>query len=126
MSSKSLKITGWVLTLALAVLFTMSAFMKLTQNEAAIAQAANYGIDATTYQFVGIIEISSLLLFLVPRTGVLGALLLMSYMVGAIVTHLQHQESVILPMVVQISLSVTAFLRFPELRVRLISPQNAH
>lgn len=32
MSQKTIKITGWVSTIILALLFTISAFMKLTQN----------------------------------------------------------------------------------------------
>src|SRR5690554_6841798 len=121
MSQKAIKITGWALTVILALLFTMSAFMKLTQNETALAQASSFGMDATTYQFIGIIEIISLILFLIPRTGLLGTLLLVAYMGGAIVTHLQHQQPIVMAVAIQILLWVTAFIRFPELKQRLFS-----
>lgn len=124
MSQKTIKITGWTLTIILALLFTMSAFMKLIQNETALAQASSFGIDATTYQFIGIIEVISLLLFLIPRTGILGTLLLVAYMGGAIVTHLQHQQPIAVAVIVQILLWVTAFIRFPELKQRLFSTQK--
>src|SRR5690554_6018050 len=94
MSQKAIKITGWSLTIILGLLFTMSAFTKLAQNEEALAQASTFGLDATTYQFIGIIEIIALILFIIPRTGVLGTLLLVAYLGGAIVTHLQHQEPI--------------------------------
>src|SRR5690554_7066139 len=90
MSQKAIKITGWTLTIILALVFTMSAFMKLTQNETALAQASSIGLDASTYQFIGVIEIISLILFIIPRTGVLGAMLLVAYLGGAIATHLQQ------------------------------------
>ena len=124
MSQKTIKITGWVLSSLLALLFTMSAFMKLTQNETAITQASAIGIDAATYQIIGIIEIVSLILFLIPRTGVLGTLLLVAYIGGAIVTHLEHQQPIGMAVGVQVLLWITAFVRFPELKKRLLGIES--
>jgi hypothetical protein len=119
MSRKAIKITGWGMTIVLALVFTMSAFMKLTQNETALAQASSFGIDTTTYQFIGIIEIISLILFIIPRTGVLGAMLLIAYLGGAIVTHLQNQQPIAMAVIFQTLLWITAFIRFPELKQRI-------
>ena len=124
MSQKTITITGWIFTFILALLFSMSAFMKLTQNEAALAQAAAIGLDAATYRFIGVIEIVSLMLFIVPRTGVLGTLLLAAYLGGAIVTHLQHQQPIVVAVGVQMLLWITAVIRFPELRQRLLTAKN--
>lgn len=121
MSKKVIKVSGWVLTVVLGLLFALSAFMKITQNETALAQAAAVGIDAGTYQLIGVIEVTALLLFLIPRTGVLGALLLIAYMGGAIATHLQHQQPIVVALAVQVLLWVAVALRFPELRQRLFS-----
>lgn len=125
MSQKAIKITGWTLTIILGLVFTMSAFMKLTQNETALAQASSFGIDTTTYQFIGIIEIISLILFIVPRTGILGTLLLVAYLGGAIVTHLQHQQPIAMAVIFQMLLWVTAFIRFPELKQRIFQTNKA-
>lgn len=119
MSQKAIKITGWGMTIVLALVFTMSAFTKLTQNEMAIAQASSIGLDASTYQFIGTIEIISLILFIVPRTGILGTMLLVAYLGGAIVTHLQHQQPVAMAVIFQTLLWITAFIRFPELGQRI-------
>lgn len=124
MSQKTIKIIGWVMTIILALLFIMSAFMKLTQNETALAQATSFGIDAKTYQIIGLVEIISLVLFLIPRTAILGTLLLISYLGGAIVTHLQHQQPIAMAIIIQIFLWITAFIRFPELKQRLLSTEN--
>jgi len=121
MSQKAIKITGWALTLILGLLFTMSAFMKITLNETALAQASSFGINATMYRLIGILEIISLILFIIPRTGVLGTMLLVAYLGGAIVTHLEHQQPVAMAVAIQILLWITAFLRFPELKQRLLS-----
>lgn len=120
MSQKTIKIIGWSLTAILAFLFTMSAFMKLTQEETAIAQAADIGLDAKTYLLIGLVEITALILFIIPRTGVLGTLLLAAYMGGAIVTHLQHQQPIAMAVSVQVLLWITAAIRFPELTQRLL------
>lgn len=125
MSQKAIKITGWTMTIVLALVFTMSAFLKLTQNETALAQASSFGIDATTYQFIGIIEIISLILFIVPRTGILGTMLLVAYLGGAIVTHLQHQQPIAMAVIFQILLWITAFIRFPELKQRIFQTNKA-
>jgi len=121
MSEKIVRAGGWLLTIALGGLLAMSAWMKLTQSEIALEQAASVGIDAGTYRVIGVIELFSLILFIIPRTGVVGALLLIAYMGGAIVTHLQHQQSIAMAVGVQILLWITAALRFPELRQRLFS-----
>jgi len=124
MSEKAIKNTGWILTIVLALMFTMSAFMKLTQNEMALAQASSIGMDATTYQFIGMIEIVSLILFIIPRTGILGTLLLVAYLGGAIVTHLQHQQPIAMAVSVQILVWITAFVRFPELKQRIFTTKK--
>jgi hypothetical protein len=121
MSQKTINITGWALTLLLGLLFTMSAFMKLTQNETAIAQASGVGLDAGTYQLIGVVELLSLILFVIPRTGLLGTLLLVAYLGGAIVTHLEHQQSIAMAVIIQVVLWITAFIRFPELKQRLLT-----
>lgn len=119
MSQKAIKITGWTMTIILALVFTMSAFLKITQNGTALEQASSIGIDTTTYQFIGIIEIISLILFIIPRTGILGTLLLVAYLGGAIVTHLQHQQPITMAVIIQAVLWITAFIRFPELKQRI-------
>ncbi len=120
MTQKTIRITGWALTIVLGLLFSMSAFMKLTQEEASLAQAVSGGIDVATYRVIGVVEIIALILFIIPRTGILGTMLLAAYMGGAIVTHLYYQQSIAVAVSVQIVVWITALIRFPELKQRLI------
>ncbi len=113
MPKKINKIAGWVLTILLGLLFAISAFMKLTQNEAAITQAASMGFDANTYRLIGIVELTALVLFLIPRTGILGSLLLIAYMGGAIATHLQHSQPIVMAVSVQALVWIAFVLRYP-------------
>jgi len=64
-------------------------------------------------------EIISALLFLIPRTGPLGVLLLSGHMGGAIATHMEHGESYIVQAVILLLVWVAAFIRFPEMFRRL-------
>nr|WP_315162893.1 DoxX family protein [uncultured Flavobacterium sp.] len=115
------KIIKWVITYSLTGLFIMSAIMKIIKNEGAVQQATSIGINASTNQILGIVELISAILFVIPRTGVLGSLLLISYMGGAIATHLEHGQSIIIVIVIQILIWLSAGIRFKELSNRLLS-----
>jgi len=119
MTQKTITISGWILTSVLALLFVFSAYMKLFPSEEAIAQSAAMGFDAATMKLLGIVEIVSLILFILPRTGVLGALLLVAYLGGAMATHLQHGQPPTLPAIAQILVWVASAFRFPEITGRL-------
>ena len=118
MKQKTKNNTGWTLTTLLALVFLASAAMKFKGGEAAV-QAASMGLSAGTQQLLGIVEITSLLLFIFPRTGIIGTLLLAAYLGGATATHLEHQQPVIITLIMQAVLWITAVIRFPELSRRL-------
>lgn len=120
MSSKTRKLIGWIFTGVLVVVFAGSAFTKLSQNPEATARAANFGFSPETNFLIGIIEIVSLILFLIPRTAVIGGMFLVAYLGGAIATTTQHHVPVTIPIVVQIVLWITMFIRFPALLQRLL------
>lgn len=119
MTLKAKNITGWVLTALLSLVFVGSAAMKLTGGEEAAKAAASMGLSAGTIQIIALVEIGSLLLFIFPRTGLLGTLLLAAYLGGAIATHLEHQLPIFVPVIMQSLVWITATIRFPELSKRL-------
>jgi hypothetical protein len=121
MNTKSKQIIYWVLTGLVAFIFLGSAASKLTANEEALKLAANFGLDAKTNTLIGIVEVASLLLFVIPRTGIIGTLLLSAYMGGAIATHLEHGVSIVAPCIIQSLMLIVAFYRFPELRTKLLN-----
>lgn len=82
--------------------------------------ATGFGLDASTFKMLGIVELISLILFVIPRTGVLGTLLLAAYMGGAIATHLEHGESIMAPCIITAFIWIVAVFRFPELRSRIM------
>ena len=73
------------------------------------------GFDLSTMQIIGWIEIVIAILFLLPQTTMLGAILLTGYMGGAIVTHVRMGESCIAQVVIGIVVWVALGLRQPEI-----------
>jgi hypothetical protein len=121
MSEKTRKIIYWSLTGLIAFVFVGSAMGKLTADAKALEMAASMGLDANTYKMLGFIEIISVLLFIFPRTGILGTILLVAYMGGAIATHLENGQSIIAPCVIQTILILVSIYRFPELVQRILN-----
>ena len=123
-SEKTKKFIYWVLTGLISFVFLGSAIGKFTANEEALKMAANFGLDARTYTLIGVVELVCLILFIIPRTGIIGTLLLAAYMGGAIATHLEHGESIMAPCIIQTFLFLVAFYRFPELRNTLLNSKS--
>jgi hypothetical protein len=121
---KSNKIIYWVLTGLISLVFIGSALGKLTANQESLKMASNFGIDAKMFTILGIVELVCLILFIIPRTGIIGTMLLAAYMGGAIATHLEHGESILAPCIVQSILFLIAFYRFPELRSSLMDSKS--
>jgi hypothetical protein len=120
-SEKTKRIIYWVFTGLVAFVFLGSAAGKLSANEEAIKMAAGFGLDAKTYTILGIVELVCAILFIIPRTGIVGTLLLSAYMGGAIASHLEHGVSIVAPCIVQTFMLAVAFFRFPELRFKLLN-----
>lgn len=121
MNTKTQKIINWALTAVVAFIFLGSAYGKLMPSEANLGMAKNFGLNQQTFFYIGLVELLSIILFIIPRTGIIGTLLLAAYMGGAIATHLEHNESIIFPCVIQAFIWIVAFIRFPELRQRIVN-----
>lgn len=119
MTAKTKNITGWILSGLIGLMLAASASDKIIGSAHALEMGASFGLSAGTYSLLGIIELLSVLLFLYPRTGILGTLLLSSYLGGAIATHLQHHQNIVFPIAIEAFVWIAAVIRFPELTQRL-------
>jgi hypothetical protein len=118
---KTIKISAWVLTGIIAFALTMSAIMKISLNEMGLEQAKTMGMSSSTFQIIGVVELISLIFFIIPRTGVIGTVLLMAYFGGAIAVHILVQQPIIPGLIIEFFVAITAMLRFPELTKRLFT-----
>jgi len=90
-NTKGVRLTGWVIT-GLVVLFLLfDGGIKLMPLEIVTQTSAQIGLptDPSFARLLGVITIVCTALYAVPKTSVLGAILLTGYMGGAIATHLR-------------------------------------
>ncbi len=81
--------TGRVLSL-LPVLMMALGVVTIFFNRAQAAEGmAKFGWQERALTLILVLEIGSALLFLIPRTAVLGAILMTGYFGGAVATHLR-------------------------------------
>ena len=88
-SAKKRSTAGYALTGLVAAFLTFDTVMKLLQLAPAVQGTTELGYPARTVVVIGAIELVCLVLYLIPRTSVLGALLLTGYLGGAIATHVR-------------------------------------
>lgn len=115
-ASKAMYWGGWVATALPVLMLTMSAMMKLTKSTVAVEGLAHFGFNPNVLIPLGITEIVCTILYLIPQTAVLGAILLTGYLGGATVTHVRAGEPFIIPVIVGMIVWLGLFLRDPRLR----------
>jgi hypothetical protein len=107
--------TGRILSGLVGALLVMSATMKLTGNPEVEAGFTHLGFNPSIAITIGVIELACVVLYLVPHTAMLGAILLTGYMGGVIVTHMRLDEPVLIPLVLGVVVWLGLFLRDPRL-----------
>ena len=113
-TSKS-KLTGWVLSILLAAfLIGVSATGKFTEWEGKAQMFEKMGFSTDLMFRIGVLEVLTTILFVIPRTGFLGAILLTGYLGGATVTHLRVGDPFFFPVIIGIVMWVALGLRRPE------------
>jgi hypothetical protein len=107
----------------LAVLFlTFDCTIKVLQLAPAMSGTSQLGYPTSAVLGIGIVELICLAVYLIPRTSVLGAILLTGYLGGAIATHVRVGSPlathVLFPIYVAALIWGGLFLR--DLRVRAL------
>jgi hypothetical protein len=85
--SKTRLWTARVMTAIVALFLLFDSMLKVLQLPPAVEGAAQLGISASVVYWLGIILLACLVVYLVPRTSIIGAILLTGYLGGAIATH---------------------------------------
>lgn len=119
MNAKSKKYITLGLTAIFGTMFIASAAFKLIGGEEAVKGFADMGLSDTSRIGIGVTELLCAILFLIPRTGVLGTVLLIAYMGGTIMAHLATGLPFYTNIIIGIMVGITGWLRFPELGERL-------
>jgi hypothetical protein len=110
------RVTGWVLSGVLVLVFLPSAFFKIAQP-AGFLEDWSKTFPADTALPLGVIELLTFVLYLVPKTRYLGGLLLLAYLGGAVTTHVHANDGKFyVPVVIGIVAWLGLYLRDRKLR----------
>lgn len=115
--SKTMLRTGRIISALPVLLFVATGMFGVLKPAAAMQGAAHYGFPEGTLLRITIVEIVCAILYVIPRTAVLGAILLTGYLGGAVVTHVRVGEPFFIPLIVGIMVWAGLYLRDARLRV---------
>jgi uncharacterized membrane protein YphA (DoxX/SURF4 family) len=107
----------WVVQVVLAGMFVMAGGSKLAGAPAMVTMFDTIGIGQWFRYVTGIIEVGSGIALLVPSAAVLGALLLIPTMAGAIITNVfVLHASPVVPLLLLLGAAIVAWVRRGQLR----------
>jgi DoxX-like family len=118
--------TGRILTALPALFLLIDGIMKLFKPAVVVEATVKLGYPESVIIGLGIVLIACTVIYLIPRTAVLGAILLTGYLGGAVATHVRVGDSlftIIFPVILGIMLWGGLYLRNERLR-RLVPLQN--
>jgi hypothetical protein len=118
--SRRAVIAGRIITGVVALFLTFDAGIKLSLAKVAVEGSAQLGFTAQDVFVIGAIAAVCLVVYLVPRTAPLGAVLWTGYLGGAIVTHLRVHDPLLthtlFPIYVAALIWGGLYLRDPRVR----------
>jgi hypothetical protein len=99
---------GWIISFWPVFVVLSSATWKLTRNPWYVAEFARIGWPQEALTLLACLQLGCILLYIIPWTSVLGAILLTGYLGGAIATYTRIGEPY--PVLVPLSTSMIAWL----------------
>jgi uncharacterized membrane protein YphA (DoxX/SURF4 family) len=109
----------WVgrgISILASLAFLMSGVMKLKGGPEVQKGFSHLGLPESMMLPLAILELSCVVIYLIPPTAVLGAVLLAGYMGGAIVTHWRSGDPFFVQALLGILVWLGLYLREPRLR----------
>lgn len=111
--------TGRILGILAVLFLVFDGVMKIISPPPVVQSSAQLGYSAALMPGIGIVLLALTLLYVIPRTSVLGATLLTGYLGGAVASMVRiHAPTfeLIFPFLFAIILWVSLWLRTPQLR----------
>jgi sorbitol-specific phosphotransferase system component IIC len=114
-SSKTMIWTGRVISGVVVLMLTFSAVMKFTGSAQVTEEFTRLGWPSIATG-LGILEIACTIVYAIPQTAVLGAILLTGYLGGATATHVRIDDPFVGPVIGGVLVWLGIFLRDARLR----------
>lgn len=115
-NSKGLVWSGRALSWLLAAFLVVSAGMKFFRPPNFEEGLAHIGWSASKAHPLGVLEFVCTVLYVIPRTATLGAILLTGYLGGAIATHVRVDDDVLIQPLLGVLVWLGLWLRDARLR----------
>lgn len=116
---------GWIISaIPILMMGVLGAVILLFNRGIAEEGNAKYGYPAGVTVPLLIIEIICVILYAIPQTAVLGAILLTGYLGGAVATHVRAGEPWFFPVIVGVLIWLGLYLRDPRLRSLVLLRRN--
>lgn len=119
-STRANRYVGRALSILAVLFLALDAVGKLLRLAPVVEGGAALGFSADATFALGVILAASVLVYVVPRSAVLGAVLLTGYLGGAVATHLRLGNPLyshtLFPVYVGLFVWAGLFLRDPRLR----------
>ena len=115
--------TGWFLSFVVIAQLLISAWFRATHHTYAVAEiVTGYGYPESAIVRIVIAECALVVLYLVPQTSILAAIVMTGYLGGAVATHLRIGDTAraAIPLVVGILAWGGLYLR--DSRIRQLIP----
>jgi hypothetical protein len=117
--SKTTLWAGRIITALVALLLLMAGVMDLLKPPSVVEATIQFGYSESLIPVLGVVVLTCLALYLIPRTSVLGAVLLTGYLGGAVATHVRHGDGlfqILFPAIFGALAWLGIWLRDPQLR----------
>lgn len=111
--------TGRIISVLPALFLLIDGVMKLVKPAPVVEATVRLGYPESVIFGLGIVLLVSTILYLIPTTSVLGAILLTGYLGGAVATHVRVGEGlfpVSFPIILGVLLWLGLYLRDERLR----------
>jgi len=108
--------TGRVITGLVSLLFLFSAAMKFMGGAEVKEGMAHLGLPESMIIPLGVLEAACTVVYLIPATSVLGAILLAGYIGGAICTHWRVGDPFLGQVAIGLVIWLGIYLREPRLK----------
>lgn len=119
MKTKKKQIVSWILSGLVTFIFFGSGLFKLFGGAATLEMAKAVG-GQSNLEILAYVEFIIVALFWIPRTAVVGALLMVAYMGGAMAALFVANQPIMPPTFIEVIVWVAIFVRFPELSFKLL------
>lgn len=120
-TSKKMIWTGRVISAIPVLLMVFSAVMKLIKAAPVVQGMPRFGYPESLIVIIGVLELLSCIIYLIPSTAVLGAILMTGYLGGATATNVRVGDPSYI-MTVLLGVFVWGGLFFRDARVRALIP----